>query len=244
MYLLRRRRYVNRGCVLVLGRIVCGCCRIRLDLADRSAMPMARFGRDLYVAGIWFFERISAQSHLPGLALNSKVVLAQRDSAPFDSSWLHCDHRNVFVRTLWDNPRLYDEVGQPLYILWTQNEKQSSLVSALVTDRTNVPRSVMHSVIASVRCSDLSEPLKRLSSERHKMKLSGVNRALSLYREILFLAITEVGRENINQAAFDREYAAAFESLPSLDSKLYLKCDQPLSSAALFVRHFFKELEL
>lgn len=57
----------------------------------------------------------------------------------------------------------------------------------------------MHSVIASVRCSDLSEPLKRLSSERHKMKLSGVNRALSLYREILFLAITEVGRENINQ---------------------------------------------
>ncbi|XP_026683814.1 DENN domain-containing protein Crag-like [Diaphorina citri] len=89
---------------------------------------------------IWFFERISAQSHLPGLALNSKVVLAQRDSAPFDSSWLHCDHRNVFVRTLWDNPRLYDEVGQPLYILWTQNEKQSSLVSALVTDRTNVPR--------------------------------------------------------------------------------------------------------
>ncbi|KAL1454288.1 hypothetical protein WDU94_010560 [Cyamophila willieti] len=57
----------------------------------------------------------------------------------------------------------------------------------------------MHSVISSVRCSDLSDPLKRLSSERHKMKLSGITRSLSLYREILFLSITVVGRENIDQ---------------------------------------------
>jgi hypothetical protein len=42
------------------------------------------------------------------------------------------------------------------------------------------------------------EPLKKLAIERQKLKGKGVNRSHSLYWDILFLAFTVIGRENID----------------------------------------------
>ncbi|KAG8301494.1 hypothetical protein J6590_053565 [Homalodisca vitripennis] len=98
----------------------------------------------------------------------------------------------------------------------------------------------MEQIINSVRCNDLVEPLKRLATERHKLK--GRH---SLYRDILYLAFTVLGRENIDQSAFDREYVTAYEAVEaSCDSKLFLRCDAPPTQSILFCRYVFRELQL
>nr|CAD7398697.1 unnamed protein product [Timema poppensis] len=195
----------------------------------------------IYWNMMWVFQRINVVSHLPGLSLQAATV---NKGQTVHASWANCDHRNVAVRSLWDNSRLHEEVGQPMYVLWQQKEQHSNLINALVTDRTTLPRSVLQMVISSVRGNDLLEPLKKLATERQKLKGRGVNRTHSLYRDILFLAFTVMGRDNIDQAAFDREYVSAYERLSESDLKLHYRCDQPISLASLCCRHYFKELDL
>ncbi|PSN49786.1 hypothetical protein C0J52_01385 [Blattella germanica] len=195
----------------------------------------------IYWNMVWVFQRINVVSHLPGLCLQAASVNRNQMHHP---SWDNCDHNNVTIRCMWDNRRLHEEVGQPMYALWQQNEQQSTLVSALLTDRTSIPRNVIQMVISSVRCNDLSEPLKKLAIERQKLKGRGVNRSHSIYRDILFLAFTVMGRDNIDHITFDREYLAAYERLPERDLKMYHRCDKPPSIASLYCRHYFKELEL
>lgn len=57
-------------------------------------------------------------------------------------------------------------------------------------------------IIASIRCNDLLEPLRKLATERHKLKGRGVTRSHSIYRDILFLAFIVLGRDNIHQGWF------------------------------------------
>ncbi len=58
----------------------------------------------------------------------------------------------------------------------------------------------MERVMASIQCSDLADPVKRVAAERLKLKSHGVNHNYSLYRDILFLAFVVIGRENIDQS--------------------------------------------
>lgn len=60
---------------------------------------------------VWVFERIQASSHVAGLCLQANCVLGDRDISSFHPSWNDCDHKNVSVRTLWDNPLLHEEVS-------------------------------------------------------------------------------------------------------------------------------------
>lgn len=60
--------------------------------------------------------------------------------------------------------------------------------------------SVMEHVIAGIRCNNLLKSLKKVVTERHKVKGRGGKRGHSLYRDILFLVITAMGRENIDQS--------------------------------------------
>jgi len=193
----------------------------------------------IYWNMMWVFERVNVVSHMRGLCLQAACVVGGRGPS-LHNSWGRADHTHVNMRTLWDNPRLHDEIGQPMYVLWSQDDQQSSLVSALITDRTTVSRSLMEQIINSVRCNDLVDPIKRLATERHKLK--GRH---SLYRDILYLAFTVLGRDNIDQSAFDREYVTAYETVETCcDSKLFLRCDSPPSQSILFCRHVFRELQL
>lgn len=65
--------------------------------------------------------------------------------------------------------------------------------------------SVMEMIISSIRCNDLLEPLRKLATERHKLKGRGVTRSHSIYRDILFLAFIVLGRDNIHQGKTMRE---------------------------------------
>lgn len=129
----------------------------------------------------------------------------------------------------------------------------------------------MEMIIASIRCNDLLEPLRKLQNERQKLKGRGVTRSHSIYRDILFLAFIVLGRDNIHQgktisvmfelncflfcrfsqngtmafsASFDKEYENAFEKLSEQERKLYHPCDHPLSIPSVCCRHYFRELEL
>ncbi|XP_071449879.1 DENN domain-containing protein Crag isoform X2 [Hetaerina americana] len=198
----------------------------------------------IYWNMVWVFQRINVVSHLPGLCLHAAVTSGANIQHTIHPSWASADYNNVFIRCLWDNSRLHEEVGHPMYVLWQQNQQQSPLLSALLTDRTTVSRMVMQKVISGIRCSDLLDPVQRLATEREKLKVKGVDRRHSLYRDILFLAYTALGRENIDTVTFDQEYVKAYEKLSGKDLKICYKCDRPPSRKSLYCRHYFKELDL
>jgi len=56
---------------------------------------------------------------------------------------------------------------------------------------------LMQTVITYVRCNDLAEPIIRVALERSKHQTS--DHPFSIYRDILFLAFTVLGRTNIDQ---------------------------------------------
>lgn len=111
-----------------------------------------------------------------------------------------------------------------MHVLWNKTDKESDLLSALLTDNTTIPKtlvtflynpivlygdviiicalfcSLMERVISGIQSSDLSDPIKRVAAERLKLKSHGVNHNYSLYRDILFLAFVAIGRENIDQS--------------------------------------------
>jgi len=94
-----------------------------------------------FISKVWVFERIAVPSHISGLCLDANCVLGDRDINDFHDIWSACDSSNVLITTLWDNPKLYDDLGSPMYVFWSDEEsKESCLISALVTDRNTVPK--------------------------------------------------------------------------------------------------------
>lgn len=88
-------------------------------------------------------------------------------------------------------------------------------------------------------------PVKRLATERDKLKHRGVDRTHSIYRDILFLAFTAIGPLNIDMAFFHREYAAVFDKLTEAECNLYYRDqDLPPSPTAIWCRAYFKPLQL
>lgn len=114
----------------------------------------------------------------------------------------------------------------------------------------NFPFSVIQQVISALRCSDLATPIKRLANERHKMSKNvggvggGADRSHSIYRDILFLALTAIGRDNIDMAFFHKEYAAVFEKLTEKERAFYRRRDFPPTVTAICCRGYFKPLLL
>lgn len=88
-------------------------------------------------------------------------------------------------------------------------------------------------------------PVKRLATERHKLKHSGVDRTHSIYRDILFLALSAIGRANIDIATFHKEYAAIFDKLTEKECNMYYRSqDLPPTVTAIYCRAYFKPLLL
>lgn len=104
---------------------------------------------------------------------------------------------------------------------------------------------VIQQVITALRCNDLMLPVKRLATERDKLKHRVVDRSHSIYRDILFLALTAIGRSNVDMKFFHREYAAVFDKLTEIECNTYYRSqDFPPSSAAICCRAYFKPLQL
>uniref|UniRef100_A0A8B9RHT8 DENN domain containing 4C n=1 Tax=Astyanax mexicanus TaxID=7994 RepID=A0A8B9RHT8_ASTMX len=166
---------------------------------------------------VWYFRRLDLPSILPGLILTSEHC-NNGTSLPQDS-------KLVYVQLLWDNVNLHQEPTEPLYQRWrTFLQMKGSLAP---TDHQEI-RTLLNSIVRSIQTNDVYGPINLLLREikRHPE----LKRQRSIYREILFLSLVALGRENIDVEAFDREYRVAFDELSPEQLKALSPIDRPPSN--------------
>jgi len=76
----------------------------------------------LYWNMLWYFERVGLVSHIGSLILGANVGLNETNNnnnsderevsvaSRIHASWISADERNVSIKTMWDNPRIHEEV--------------------------------------------------------------------------------------------------------------------------------------
>ncbi|KAJ8339817.1 hypothetical protein SKAU_G00344500 [Synaphobranchus kaupii] len=172
---------------------------------------------------LWYFRRLDLPSDLPGLILTSEHC---NDGVQLLLTHLSQDSKQVYVQLLWDNINLHQEPGEPLYLLWRTFLQRKALLAP--TDHRET-RDLLNSIVKSIQNSDVHTPIGLLIQEVQKRP--GAKRQRSIYREILFLSVVALGRENIDIEAFDREYREAFDQLSPEKRKILSRIDQPPSSS-------------
>ncbi|KAI1888537.1 hypothetical protein AGOR_G00186190 [Albula goreensis] len=172
---------------------------------------------------VWYFRRLDLPSNLPGLILTSEHC---NNGVQLPHTSLSQDSKQVYVQLLWDNINLHQEPGEPLYLLWrTLLERKGQLAP---TDHQET-RTLLNSIVRSIQTNDVYGPINLLLREvkRHP----NLKRQRSIYREILFLSLVSLGRENIDIEAFDREYRSAFDELSPEQVKALARMDRPPSNS-------------
>uniref|UniRef100_A0A7N6ALV8 DENN domain containing 4A n=1 Tax=Anabas testudineus TaxID=64144 RepID=A0A7N6ALV8_ANATE len=185
---------------------------------------------------VWYFRRLDLPSNLPGLILTSEHC--NRDSQ-VPRRWMSEDSKHVLIQILWDNLKLHQDPIQPLYILWNTYSNECSSLLQTPTDESRCFEELLQSVVKSIQRNDVSRPMAQLLQILGQTL--GVKRQRSLYRDILFLSLVALGKDNIDIDAFDREYKLAYDRLvPSL-VKLTHNCDRPPSTGVMECRRTFGE---
>ncbi|XP_013393388.1 C-myc promoter-binding protein [Lingula anatina] len=186
---------------------------------------------------VWYFKRLDVPSHMPGYIMTAKSINKEKESSQ------QADDKLVLVRLKWDNIRLHDEVGQPMYKLWT-SKSPSAAVNALVTESQAFSKSILQQIVTSIQCNDMFSPIKIVIHERHRRNKNKRYKHRSMYREICFLSFSACGRENIDHDAFDREYKLAFRKLTPKDISRLQTDDRPPNASVIWCRKMFSELEI
>ncbi|KAL0970341.1 hypothetical protein UPYG_G00240660 [Umbra pygmaea] len=171
---------------------------------------------------VFYFRRLDLPSDLPGLILTSEHC---NNGVQLPQTCLSQDRKQVYVQILWDNVNLHQEPSEPLYQSWrTLMEKRDTLAP---TDHLET-RNLVNSIKRSIETNDVYGPINLLIREirRHPE----VKRQRSIYREILYLSLVSLGRENIDIEAFDREYRQAYDQLSPEQLKALHKIDRPPNS--------------
>lgn len=190
---------------------------------------------------VWCYRRLELPSHLPGLILTSQHCSQGHVPQVPAQSVSSEDSKHVLVRILWDNPSLHQDSVQALYMLW---HAHFSLPSASGTvyeegqpqDHLFSPE-VLQGAVRDIQKGDVYQPMSQI------LQLLGpelgFNRQRSLYRDLLFLALTALGKSNINIDAFDREYKVAYDRLSPSQVKLTHNCDRPPGAGVMECRRMF-----
>ncbi|XP_074480224.1 C-myc promoter-binding protein-like isoform X9 [Sebastes fasciatus] len=185
---------------------------------------------------VWYFRRLDLPSNLPGLMLTSEHC--NRDSQ-VPRHWMSEDSKHVLIQILWDNLKLHQDSIQPLYILWNTYNVGYPLSRPVPEEEKPFSEEFLQSVVKSIQRNDVSRPMAQLLQLLGQTL--GVKRQRSLYRDILFLSLVALGKDNIDIDAFDREYKLAYDRLvPSL-VKLTHNCDRPPSTGVMECRRTFGE---
>ncbi|XP_072453146.1 DENN domain-containing protein 4C isoform X2 [Notamacropus eugenii] len=179
---------------------------------------------------VWYFRRLDLPSNLPGLILTSEHC---NKGVQLPLSSLSQDSKLVYIQLLWDNINLHQEPGEPLYVSWRNfnSEKKSSLVA----EEQQATSTLVENIRQSIQHNDVLKPINLLLQ---KVK-PDVKRQRSLYREILFLSLVSLGRENIDIEAFDNEYELAYKSLSSEVLGKIQRIDAPPSLSVEWCRKCF-----
>ncbi|XP_045565097.1 C-myc promoter-binding protein isoform X2 [Salmo salar] len=194
---------------------------------------------------VWSFRRLDLPSNLPGLILTSEHC---NRGSTVPRHWMSEDSKHVLIQILWDNLKLHRDLIQPFYILWNTQR----LNCALLLDSVGYPlcrpvseaehpfgEELLHSVVKSIQRNDVSRPMGQLLQLLGQSL--GVKRQRSLYRDILFLCLVALGKDNIDIDAFDREYKMAYDHLSPNLVKLTHNCDRPPSAGVMECRKTFGE---
>uniref|UniRef100_A0A669B7K9 DENN domain containing 4A n=1 Tax=Oreochromis niloticus TaxID=8128 RepID=A0A669B7K9_ORENI len=193
---------------------------------------------------VWYFRRLDLPSNLPGLILTSEHC--NRDSQ-IPRHWMSEDSKHVLIQILWDNLKLHQDPIQPLYILWNTYrlnctlllESECSPLLQTASDESCCFEELLHSMVKSIQRNDVSRPMAQLLQLMGQTL--GVKRQRSLYRDILFLSLVALGKDNIDIDAFDREYKLAYDRLTPNLVKLTHNCDRPPSTGVMECRRTFGE---
>uniref|UniRef100_A0A6I8NT92 DENN domain containing 4C n=1 Tax=Ornithorhynchus anatinus TaxID=9258 RepID=A0A6I8NT92_ORNAN len=180
---------------------------------------------------VWYFRRLDLPSNLPGLILTSEHC---NEGVQLPPSSLSQDTKLVFVQLLWDNINLHQEPGEPLYISW-RNFKSVEKKRALASEDQRATSALVENIRQSIQDNNVLRPINLLLQ---KVK-PGAKRQRSLYREILFLSLVSLGRENIDIEAFDNEYELAYKSLSTEVLEKTQKIDVPPSRNVEWCRKCF-----
>ncbi|XP_011608155.2 C-myc promoter-binding protein-like isoform X3 [Takifugu rubripes] len=185
---------------------------------------------------VWYFRRLDLPSNLPGLILTSDHC--NRDSQ-IPRHWMSEDSKHVLIQILWDNLKLHQDPVQPLYILWNTYNVGYPLSRPVLEEEQPLSEELLQNVVKSIQRNDLSRPLAQLLQLLgHTL---GVKRQRSVYRDVLFLSLVALGKDNIDIDAFDREYKLAYDRLLPGLVKLTHNCDRPPSTGVMECRRTFGE---
>ncbi|KAJ8344471.1 hypothetical protein SKAU_G00318000 [Synaphobranchus kaupii] len=193
---------------------------------------------------VWFFRRLDLPSNLPGLILTSKHC---NHDAKVPRHWMSEDSKHVLIQRLWDNLKLQQDPIQPLYILWnTRSQSPVALqrLQEVEEEEEEGPfgEELLQSVVKSIQKNDVYRPMSQVLQLLGDAL--GVRRQRSLYRDILFLSLVALGKDNIDIDAFDREYKSAYDRLTPNQVKLTHNCDRPPSAGVMECRRTFGEPHL
>ncbi|XP_048649078.1 C-myc promoter-binding protein isoform X7 [Marmota marmota marmota] len=194
---------------------------------------------------VWYFRRLDLPSNLPGLILSSEHC------NKYSKIPRHCmseDSKYVLIQMLWDNMKLHQDPGQPLYILWNAHSQNRTLlfetqkypmVHLLQKNDNSFNQELLKSMVKSIKMNDVYGPMSQILETLNKCP--HFKRQRSLYREILFLSLVALGRENIDIDAFDKEYKMAYDRLTPSQVKSTHNCDRPPSTGVMECRKTFGE---
>uniref|UniRef100_A0A670ZJA0 DENN domain containing 4C n=1 Tax=Pseudonaja textilis TaxID=8673 RepID=A0A670ZJA0_PSETE len=177
---------------------------------------------------VWYFRRLDLPSNLPGLILTSEHC---NDGTQLPLTNLSQDSKLVYIQLLWDNINLHQESGDPLYVSWRNHKKKPSVNS----EEQQAISTLVENIKLSIQHNDVVKPLNLLVQRVKRDE----KRQRSFYREILFLSLVSLGRENIDIEAFDNEYRTAYKSLPVEVLKKMQKIDSPPSDNVEWCRKCF-----
>ncbi|KAB1276954.1 C-myc promoter-binding protein [Camelus dromedarius] len=154
----------------------------------------------------------------------------------------HCmseDSKHVLIQMLWDNMKLHQDPGQPLYILWNAHTQKYPMVHLLQKGDNSFNQELLKSMVKSIKMNDVYGPMSQILETLNKCP--HFKRQRSLYREILFLSLVALGRENIDIDVFDKEYKMAYDRLTPSQVKNTHNCDRPPSTGVMECRKTFGE---
>ncbi|XP_023136749.2 C-myc promoter-binding protein isoform X2 [Amphiprion ocellaris] len=185
---------------------------------------------------VWYFRRLELPSNLPALILASQHCSHGDQMPQIVSSE---DSKQVLVRIMWDNLKLHQDKVQPCYVLWNTHCANSLVRSGLCEEGQLFTVELLQGFVRSIKKSDVYQPMSQIIQLLGPEL--GFKRQRSLYRDLLFLALVALGKNNININAFDREYKLAYDRLTPNQVKLTHNCDRPPGAGVMECRRIFGE---
>uniref|UniRef100_A0A674NQJ2 DENN/MADD domain containing 4A n=1 Tax=Takifugu rubripes TaxID=31033 RepID=A0A674NQJ2_TAKRU len=180
---------------------------------------------------VWYFKRLDLPSNLPALILASLQCSHGNQKAPSVSSE---DSKQVLVRIMWDNLKLHRDKVHPCYVVYLH-------VNEIMNDSLFTVE-LLQGFVRSIKKSDVYQPMGQIIQLLGPEL--GFKRQRSLYRDLLFLTLVALGKNNININAFDREYKTAYDRLSPNQVKLTHNCDRPPGAGVMECRKTFGEPSL